>query len=117
MVFADPVRYQQVLVNLLTNAIKYTPDGGKIRLEHRVSEGCLEVSIQDTGVGVRGEDQQRIFQKFEQADNSYSRAQEGTGLGLALSREIMRLHGGDIRVDSAGENTGSTFTTSLPVAG
>ncbi len=79
------------------------------------NEEFVEICFLDNGVGIRAEDQQRIFEKFEQADNSYSRKQEGTGLGLALTLSLVRLHGGELSLYSEGENRGSTFTVKLPL--
>jgi PAS domain S-box-containing protein len=111
---ADDVKLKQIVVNLLSNAAKFTPDGGTIRLEANKQGSELVVSVSDTGIGIKREDLQRVFEAFEQVDSSYSRQQEGTGLGLALTRRLVTLHGGRIWVKSEGENKGSTFTFAIP---
>ncbi len=120
----DEVKFKQVLYNLLSNAIKFTPPGGFVALtvvrglgiEPGAEEGeSLEISVTDNGIGIRPEDQERIFLEFEQVDSSYGRQQQGTGLGLALTRRLIELHGGRIWVESEGiEGKGSTFTFVLP---
>lgn len=117
---ADEVKFKQIMYNLLSNAIKFTPKEGRVTVT--VVQGVedpesLEISVSDTGIGIRPEDQQRIFNEFEQVDSSYGRQQQGTGLGLALTRRLVELHGGRIWVESQGiENLGSTFTFVLPAA-
>ncbi|MFC1834350.1 ATP-binding protein [Thermodesulfobacteriota bacterium] len=109
------MKLKQILFNLLSNAAKFTPDGGEIRLAAREEEGQLMVSVADTGIGIEPEDQARIFAEFEQVDSSFSRSHEGTGLGLALTRRLVELHGGRIAVESQGEGKGSTFTFAIPL--
>lgn len=113
---ADQAKFKQVLYNLISNAIKFTPDGGKVvvRLSSSGGGNLLQVDVQDTGIGIKPEDQVRIFKEFEQVDNSYSRQQQGTGLGLALVRKFVELHGGQIWVESAGEGQGTTFRFTIP---
>jgi signal transduction histidine kinase len=114
-VFHDPGRFRQVIYNLLSNANKFTPDGGAIRMRARVDErGRLEVAVSDTGVGIAPGDQERVFEQFRQVDTGYARTQEGTGLGLPLARQFARLMGGDIRVESE-PGAGSVFTFTLPL--
>jgi PAS domain S-box-containing protein len=113
-ILADEVKLKQVLVNLLTNATKFTPDGGTITLEARKNGNELLVSVADTGIGIAPADRQRIFEAFEQVDSSYSRQQEGTGLGLALTRRLLQLHGGRIWLESEGLDRGSCFTFAIP---
>jgi two-component system phosphate regulon sensor histidine kinase PhoR len=103
-----------VLVNVLGNAAKYTPDGGRVALKVRVEEGRLRIAVQDTGVGISAEDLPRLFDKFFRSDDPRVRAETGTGLGLSLTREVVRMHGGEITVESE-LNKGSTFTVSLPL--
>jgi signal transduction histidine kinase len=113
-VFHDPGRFRQVIFNLLSNANKFTPDGGAIRTLARLDErGWLEVAVSDTGVGIGSDDRERVFEEFRQVDAGYARKQEGTGLGLPLARQFTGLMGGDIRVESA-PGEGSTFTFRLP---
>ncbi|MFC1834302.1 ATP-binding protein [Thermodesulfobacteriota bacterium] len=111
---ADEVKLKQILFNLLSNAAKFTPDGGEIRLAARKEDDHLMVSVSDTGIGIKPEDHERIFAEFEQVDSSFARSQEGTGLGLALTRRLVELHGGRITVESEGEGKGSTFTFTVP---
>ncbi|MEP7227214.1 MAG: response regulator [Gemmatimonadales bacterium] len=120
---ADQSKVKQVLYNLLSNAIKFTAEGGSIRVTARrahdidVREGgqWIEVSVADTGIGLRPEDKERIFGEFEQVQSSYASNQEGTGLGLALSRKLVELHGGWIWVESD-PGRGSIFRFVLPFA-
>ncbi len=114
---ADRGRVRQVLLNLLSNAIKFTPDGGRITVAAGPVNGGAEVriAVSDTGIGIAAEDQPKLFQEFSQLDASASRQYEGTGLGLALSRRLIELHGGTIGVDSE-MGKGSTFWFTLPQA-
>jgi len=112
-VTADHVRVRQVLLNLLSNAIKFTPDGGKVRLLGRREDGGIRVEVIDTGIGIAPEDQPKLFKEFIQVDASASRHYEGTGLGLALSKRLVELHGGRIGCESA-RGQGSTFWFTLP---
>jgi len=116
-VHADRGRLRQVLLNLLSNAIKFTPDGGRITVAAGLVNGGSEVRIgvTDTGIGIAAEDQPKLFQEFSQLDASASRKYEGTGLGLALSRRLIELHGGAIGVESE-VGKGSTFWFTLPQA-
>jgi signal transduction histidine kinase len=112
-VLADAARFKQVLYNLISNAIKFTPDGGHIDVHAVALPDAVEVSVQDDGIGIAEADQDRIFEQFQQIDSALSRHFEGTGLGLALTRNFVRLQGGDISVTSA-PGHGSTFTFTLP---
>ncbi len=116
-ILADPERTRQILVNLLSNAVKYTPPQGRIRigLEACSHRAAVHLWIADTGIGLAPEDQERIFRLFEQVDSPYTRNQEGTGLGLALTRQLVELHGGRIWVESPGPDQGSTFHVELPI--
>ncbi len=113
---ADQAKFKQVLYNLISNAIKFTPDNGKVTvvLATAGNGNYLQIDVKDTGIGIKKEDQDRIFREFEQVDNSYSRQQQGTGLGLALVRKFIEMHGGRIWVSSAGEGQGSTFSFTVP---
>ncbi len=114
-VTADRTRLRQVLLNLLSNAIKFTPDGGRVTLAARPegADGCVRISVTDTGIGIAPQDQPKLFQEFVQVDASASRRYEGTGLGLALCKRLVELHGGGIGLDSA-LGRGSTFWFTLP---
>jgi signal transduction histidine kinase len=115
---ADARKLKQVVVNLLSNAVKFTPGGGSVRLEARRIEkdgqALAELRVSDTGVGIPPEDQALVFEEFRQAGGDYLRKAEGTGLGLALARRFVELHGGSIRVDSR-PGEGTTFTVLLPL--
>ena len=111
----DPTRLQQVLWNLLSNAIKFTPKDGKVTVSISRPNGYIEISVKDTGVGIKEDFLPHVFDRFRQADASSIRKYGGLGLGLAIVRHITEMHGGTVRVESAGENQGSTFTISLPV--
>ena len=122
---ADRGRVRQVLLNLLSNAIKFTPDGGRITVAagpvngggggERGGGSAVRIAVTDTGIGIAVEDQPKLFQEFSQLDASPSRKYEGTGLGLALSRRLIELHGGTIGVESQ-MGKGSTFWFTLPEA-
>jgi PAS domain S-box-containing protein len=113
---ADPTRLEQIVVNLLTNAAKYTPRGGSIRLEARVEGGSAVVAVTDNGVGIPPEMLPRIFEMFAQVDVSLDRSQGGLGIGLSLVRNLVEMHGGTIVATSPGADRGSTFTVRLPLA-
>jgi signal transduction histidine kinase/DNA-binding response OmpR family regulator len=136
---ADPLRFKQILYNLLSNAVKFTPAGGSItvtvkmvsRSESGVSSSqpetqnskpemasaseFVEIAVQDTGIGIKAEDLSRLFQEFTQLDSSLAKPQQGTGLGLALTKRLVDLHGGSVTATSPGEGQGSTFTVTLPL--
>jgi len=109
---ADPVKLRQVLYNLLSNAIKFTEAGGRVSVRARLEREVVRVEVADTGVGIAPADLHHIFTEFRQVDASLTRRHEGAGLGLALVRRLVRLHGGDIRVASD-LGRGSTFTVTL----
>ncbi len=119
---ADMMKLKQVLYNLISNAIKFTPEGGKVSLAIAKEAGhgdwedqeIVTFAVSDTGVGIRSDDLQRIFDEFEQADSAFSRQYGGAGLGLALTKKLVELHGGQVKVESRlGE--GSTFVVSIPL--
>ncbi|MHB9146764.1 MAG: ATP-binding protein [Symbiobacteriia bacterium] len=112
--WADPDRLRQVMLNLLGNAVKFTPPGGRVTLEgFQQSPGWVGFAVRDTGIGIAPEDLERIFEKFQQADSSSSRRYPGSGLGLALVRHLVELHGGTVSVNSE-PNRGATFRVLLP---
>ena len=111
---ADDVRLKQIVMNLLSNAAKFTPSGGTILLEAERQGEEILVSVSDTGVGLKPDDKERIFQPFEQLDSSFSRQEQGTGLGLGLVRRLVELHGGRVWAESEGEGRGSTFKFVFP---
>jgi len=118
---ADAERLEQILCNLLSNAVKFTPDGGKVTIRGELVQAGdglarehIQISVVDTGIGIRLEDQERIFREFEQIRSPGSGARQGTGLGLALARRLVELHGGRLWVESAGEGKGSAFHFTLP---
>ena len=113
MMGGDERKVKQVLLNLLSNALKFTPEGGRIDVGARVKGELAEVSVADTGIGIAPEDQDAVFEEFRQVGAADKKA-EGTGLGLALSRKFIELHGGRIWVKSE-TGTGSTFTFTLPL--
>jgi signal transduction histidine kinase len=112
---ADERKVKQIVLNLLTNAVKFTPAGGSVTLRAVPDGAGVRVAVQDTGVGIAPEDQARVFEEFTQAGAAAATAQEGTGLGLTLSRKLVELHGGRIWVESE-LGTGSTFSFTLPAA-
>ena len=113
-VTADKTKFKQILYNLLANGVKFTNEGGRVTTQLEISENSLLVRVIDTGVGITPEDQEMLFQAFTQVDTSKARAHEGTGLGLALTKRLVELHGGEIWVESTvGE--GSTFSFTLPI--
>ena len=115
IVLGDSDRMQQVLWNLFLNAVKFTPCGGRVRISvGRVGEQ-VHVTVSDTGCGIPAEFLPHVFQRFRQAEGSSNRVQPGLGLGLTLVRQLVELHGGSVRVESAGKDKGSTFTVVLPI--
>ena len=139
---ADPVRFKQILFNLLSNAVKFTPNGGTITVRARTVMGqlgdqatrqlghqeqftvaqlpscpvaeAIEIAVTDTGAGIRAEDLPKLFGEFVQLETTRAQKHEGTGLGLALTKQLVELHGGRIWADSEGEGKGSTFTVLFP---
>jgi two-component system phosphate regulon sensor histidine kinase PhoR len=110
---ADNQRIHQVLINLLHNAISYTPEGGSITVETTPVPGGVEVSVTDDGIGIPLEDLSRIFERFYRVDKGRSRELGGTGLGLSIVKHIVEAHGGHVRVESK-PGKGSRFTFFLP---
>jgi hypothetical protein len=114
LVYADEARLRQVFFNLLSNASKFTPDGGEIRIEALRKDGFCQVTVSDNGIGIKKEDLKQIFEPFYQADNPVTRERKGTGLGLTLVKEIVEMHGGQIWVESE-YGKGSDFILTLPL--
>ena len=111
---ADRERIEQVVVNILANSVKYTPNGGKIRLSGHVKQDMLWISVKDNGVGIPEEDLPRLFERFYRVEKARSRDKGGTGLGLAIAAEIVRYHNGSIEVKSR-VDVGTTVTVKLPL--
>jgi len=114
-VFADRDRLAQVLINLLDNAVKFTPEGGRIEVSARPSSGRVVVSVKDNGVGIPSEDIGRIFERFYRVGRSRDRREGGTGLGLAIAKHLTQAMGGTIEVESR-PGAGTSFRVSLPAA-
>jgi signal transduction histidine kinase len=112
---ADPDRLQQVFWNVLSNAVKFTPAGGRIELEVRVADGAVLVEVRDTGVGIPEWFLPHVFERFRQVDSAMNRSHHGLGLGLALVRHLVELHGGTIWAASEGEGRGTTIGLKLPM--
>jgi signal transduction histidine kinase len=110
---ADADRVSQVVTNLITNAVRYSPDGGEIRVAAEARPDAVVVSVSDQGIGIPADRLGQVFEKFYRVDNRVTRTVSGTGLGLAISRELVQAHGGDIWVEST-PGRGSTFSFSLP---
>src|SRR5262245_2071997 len=115
IVTGDPARLQQVLGNLLSNAVKFTPSGGRVTLRVDRSEAEARLVVQDTGRGISAEFLPHVFKRFSQADSSTTRTYTGLGLGLAIVRHLVELHGGTVSVESEGEGRGATFSVTLPL--
>ncbi len=111
----DSLRMQQVIGNLLTNAIKFTPSGGEVRLEIKRDQNNLNVSVADTGQGIQASFLPHVFEAFRQEEGGASRGHGGLGLGLSIVRHIVQGHGGHVRAESGGRNLGSKFTVSIPL--
>ncbi len=113
----DSARLLQVFSNLLSNACRYTPEGGRVDVQATIDPTTVRVDVNDTGVGIEPAMQERVFELFEQGDKSLERGNTGLGIGLTLARQLVLLHGGSISVASDGIGRGSTFTVRLPIAG
>src|SRR5256885_6486419 len=115
-VSGDASRLQQVVWNLLSNAIRFTPSGGRVCVRLERSGSNAQISVSDTGCGIGSDFLPYVFDRFRQADGSTTRRHGGLGLGLAIVRHLVELHGGAVKVDSTGEGCGATFTITLPLA-
>jgi signal transduction histidine kinase/PAS domain-containing protein/ActR/RegA family two-component response regulator len=111
----DPNRLQQVVWNLLSNAIKFTPKGGKVQVRLERVNSHIEITVADTGAGIRAEFLPHVFERFRQADSSMTRTHGGLGLGLSIVKHLVEMHGGTARVSSPGEDQGATFVIELPL--
>ncbi|MDZ4753467.1 MAG: ATP-binding protein [Phycisphaerae bacterium] len=116
-VHGDPARLQQVVWNLLSNAVKFTPRGGRVQVVLARVNSQVELSVSDTGKGIKAEFLPHVFERFRQADSSAARAHGGLGLGLAIVKQLVELHGGTVHAASDGDGRGSTFTAQLPLMG
>jgi PAS domain S-box-containing protein len=116
LVDADPVRLAQVFLNLLTNAAKYTPEGGRIRLAVECSDSMATVRVRDTGIGIAAEVLPKVFELFTQAERSLDRSEGGLGIGLTLVRRLAEMHGGSVEAFSEGPGRGSEFAVHLPTS-
>jgi CheY-like chemotaxis protein len=112
----DPTRLQQAVWNVLSNAVKFTPRGGKVQVLLERINSHVEISVSDTGMGIAPDFLPHVFERFRQADSSTSRRHGGLGLGLAIVKQIVELHGGTVAVFSEGEGRGTTFHIRLPVS-
>jgi signal transduction histidine kinase len=114
LVSGDAIRLQQAVWNLLSNSVKFTPEGGTIDVRLASAEAVFRISVQDSGMGIEAAFLPRVFDRFQQADSSTTREHSGLGLGLALVKEFAALHGGTVVASSAGKGLGTTFTLALP---
>ena len=114
-VIGDPRRLEQILLNLLNNALKFTPPGGDVRVSVRADHGWAVTIVADSGIGIRSEFIPFLFERFRQSDSSHAREHGGLGLGLAIAQHLVELHGGAIEAESGGPGQGATFTVRLPL--
>src|SRR6185436_16898075 len=115
-IVADPTRLQQVLWNLLTNAVKFTPKGGTVQVSARRTSSHVQLTVSDSGEGIDPDFLPHVFEAFRQAENPNTRIHGGLGLGLSIVRYIAEAHGGTVAAESPGRGKGATFTVTLPVA-
>jgi two-component system CheB/CheR fusion protein len=115
-IHGDPARLQQVVANLLNNSIKFTPRGGNVAISLEAIDGYAQITVTDTGVGFTADILPRLFDRFVQAESSMQRNYGGLGLGLAIVRHIVEVHGGEVRAESPGQGGGATFRIKLPLA-
>jgi signal transduction histidine kinase len=114
-ILGDPARLQQIIWNLVSNALKFTPREGQIRVALRQTESLVQLSVTDSGIGIEQQFLPYVFDRFRQEDSSYTRSFGGLGLGLAIVRQLVELHGGTVKAASGGKGLGSTFTVEFPV--
>ncbi|MHC5544640.1 sensor histidine kinase, partial [Singulisphaera rosea] len=114
-VSGDPARLQQVIWNLLSNAVKFTPKGGKVQILLERVNSHIEISVVDTGMGIKPEFLPHVFDRFRQADSTSTRRHGGLGLGLSIVKQLIEMHGGTVRAKSPGDGHGSMFTVMLPI--
>jgi len=112
---ADELKVKEIIYNLISNAVKFSPEGGKIGMRAMKAESMIEIKVWDTGIGLAPENMEKIFEGFFRVDTPYSRVTEGTGLGLPLSKKLVELHGGNLSVESEGLNKGTTVLFTLPI--
>lgn len=115
IVHVDPDRIQQVVWNLLANAVKFTPEGGQVDLRVARVDGTVEIEVRDTGIGIRADFLPYVFDRFRQAEPGATRRFGGLGLGLAIAKQLVEMQGGTITAQSEGEGRGATFTVYLPL--
>jgi len=116
-VSGDPGRLQQVVWNLLSNAVKFTPNGGRVDVRLERLDSDVRITVSDTGQGISADFLPLVFDRFRQADSTSTRKYSGLGLGLAIVRQIIEMHGGTVQAESRGEGQGATFTVRLPIRG
>ena len=116
LVSGDPSRLQQIIWNLLSNAVKFTPKGGTVQVDFRRHDSYAEIVVRDNGIGIASDFLPYVFERFRQAESTATRSHRGMGLGLAIVRHLIELHGGSVWASSEGENRGSSFTVHLPLA-
>ncbi len=112
---ADELKVKEIMYNLISNAVKFTPESGKIGMRAKKADSEIEIMVWDTGVGIAPENMKKIFEGFFRVDTPYSRVTEGTGLGLPLSKKLVELHGGKLTVESEGLNKGTSIKFTLPI--
>ncbi|MGE3779997.1 MAG: response regulator [Pirellulaceae bacterium] len=115
-VHGDPTRLQQIVWNLVNNAVKFTSKGGRVHVTLKRADTHIELAVADTGIGINSHLKTRIFERFRQGDSSTTREYGGLGLGLAICKQLVEMHGGSIYAESEGENRGSTFFVVLPIS-
>jgi CheY-like chemotaxis protein len=115
LVSGDPGRLQQIIWNLLSNAVKFTPAGGTVHTHLRLSNSEVQIVVKDSGQGISRDFLPFVFERFRQGDGSLTRTHKGLGLGLAIVRHLVELHGGSVQAESEGEGKGATFTVTLPL--